>query len=109
MAAAVDIVGMMARLEPWFPGASWDPWRAVLKAAFALPMPAAEVEFFHSVADRDPPRRRARELWCATGQGRVHVYAPTTRATWFLAGLAAGIFFQGSLAGGVMSSTHQTP
>jgi len=55
--------------EPWFRGASWDGWRAVLKAAFALPMSAEEVAFFRSIAgDRDPPRRRVRELWCIVGR-----------------------------------------
>lgn len=68
MSKPLDIIGMMARLEPWFPGSSWDPWRAVLKAAFALPMTPSEIEFFRAVADRDPPKRRVRELWCATGR-----------------------------------------
>jgi hypothetical protein len=57
-----------ARLETWFPGASWDPWRAVLRAAFALQMTPAEVEFFRTIAGRDPPRRRVRELWVAAGR-----------------------------------------
>jgi hypothetical protein len=55
--------------EPWFRGPSWDGWRAILKAAYALPMSPAELEFFHSVADRDPPERPVRELWCIVGRG----------------------------------------
>src|SRR6202158_3848250 len=55
--------------EPWFRGPSWDGWRAVLKAAYALPMTDDEVDFFHSVADRDPPERPVRELWCIVGRG----------------------------------------
>jgi hypothetical protein len=27
-----------AMFGPWFQGASWNAWRAVLKAAFALPL-----------------------------------------------------------------------
>jgi hypothetical protein len=41
-----------------------------LKAAFALPLDAAEREVFHTVAgDREPPSRRVRELWCVIGRG----------------------------------------
>jgi hypothetical protein len=28
---------------PWFSGPSWNAWKAVLKAAFALPMTAEEL------------------------------------------------------------------
>jgi hypothetical protein len=56
--------------EPWFRGPSWDGWRTILKAAFAIPLNEAELEFFHSVAgDRDPPERPVRELWCIVGRG----------------------------------------
>jgi hypothetical protein len=55
--------------QPWSRGPSWDGWRAVLKAAYALPMTVDEVEFFRSVADRDPPDRPVRELWCVVGRG----------------------------------------
>jgi hypothetical protein len=65
IAAAIDDPGLF---EPWFRGASWDGWRGVLRAAFCLPMTAAEVAFFRSVADRNPPARPVRELWCATGR-----------------------------------------
>lgn len=54
--------------QPWFPGDTWDGWRAVLKAAYALPMTGDEVAFFRTVADRDPPKRRVRELWCIVGR-----------------------------------------
>jgi len=54
---------------PWFRGPSWDGWRTILKAAYALPMTGDEVDFFHSVADRDPPERPVRELWCIVGRG----------------------------------------
>jgi hypothetical protein len=54
--------------QPWFEGETWDGWRAVLKAAYALPMTDDEVIFFRAVADRDPPKRRVRELWCIVGR-----------------------------------------
>jgi hypothetical protein len=57
-----------ALLGPWFSGPSWDAWRAILKAAFALPMSAEERLLFRSVAQRDPPPRRVRELWVIAGR-----------------------------------------
>jgi hypothetical protein len=53
---------------PWFPGRSWDGWRAVLKGAFGLPMSAAEAAFFRSVAERDPPTEQVDELWAVAGR-----------------------------------------
>lgn len=64
----VDAMGDPELFGPWFPSDSWDGWRAVLKAAYALPMTGDEVEFFRSVAERDPPKRRVRELWCVVGR-----------------------------------------
>ena len=54
--------------QPWFAGPTWDGWRAVLKGAFALPMTQAETEFFHQVAEREPPTKRVRELWIVAGR-----------------------------------------
>jgi hypothetical protein len=54
--------------EPWFHGASWDGWRSVLRAAFAEKMTKAEKAFFRSVADRDPPHARVKELWVIAGR-----------------------------------------
>src|SRR5215470_2846023 len=71
-APSINIVSAMNHpglFGPWFPGASWDHWRTVLKAAFALPMTEAERGFFHSVAERDPPTKQVRELWCVVGHG----------------------------------------
>lgn len=70
-APAIDIVSAMndeALFEPWFRGPTWDGWRAILKAAYALPMTAAEIEFFRSVAERDPPKERVKELWIIAGR-----------------------------------------
>lgn len=53
---------------PWFQGATWNAWRAILKGAFALPMSAEEITFFRSVADRDPPTEQVQELWIVAGR-----------------------------------------
>jgi hypothetical protein len=68
---AIDIVTAMndpALFADWFKGESWNGWRAILKAAFCLPMSPDEVDFFRTVAERDPPQRRVKELWCAVGR-----------------------------------------
>jgi len=47
---------------------TWSTW-AVLKAAFALPLDADELQTFMSVAGgRVPPLKRVRELWCIIGR-----------------------------------------
>lgn len=51
-----------------FAGASWNRWKAVLKAAFGEPLDVAERALFHEVAERDPPTRRVRELWVIAGR-----------------------------------------
>jgi hypothetical protein len=53
---------------PWFAGATWDGWRAVLRGAFAEPMTKAETAFFRTVAQRDPPAHRVREHWIIAGR-----------------------------------------
>lgn len=54
---------------PWFDGATWATWRAVLKAAFGQPLSAHDLEIFHEVAgDRDPPEFKVRELWIIAGR-----------------------------------------
>jgi len=68
----IDIVWAMNHrglFGPWFPGVSWDHWRTVLKAAFALPMTADERAFFRTVAERDPPAKQVKQLWCVVGRG----------------------------------------
>jgi hypothetical protein len=57
-----------ALYQPFFAGASWDGWKTILKAAFALPMSDAEREFFRSIAERDPPTSRVREMWVIAGR-----------------------------------------
>src|SRR5262249_23489862 len=56
-------------LGAFYRGQTWDGWKAVLKAAFGLPMTAEDTEFFKIVAgDRDPPGRRCKELVLAIGR-----------------------------------------
>jgi len=54
---------------PSFAGTSWNAWRAVFKGAFGLAstMSPLEREVFQSLAKRDPPGRRVKELWIIAG------------------------------------------
>jgi hypothetical protein len=54
--------------KPWFKGDSWGAWGAILKAAFAEQMNDDEIALFRSVAERDPPQKRVRELWIIAGR-----------------------------------------
>ena len=52
-----------------FSGDSWSTWRAVLKAAFALPLSEAELHAFSAVTDRAvPPTTPVIELWLLLGR-----------------------------------------
>src|SRR5262249_15910697 len=55
--------------EPFFRGESWRMWKAVIKAAEGGTLTESELRLFREVADRDPPRRRVRELFIAAGRG----------------------------------------
>jgi hypothetical protein len=73
MSAAVDldIIAAMNHerlFEPWFKGDSWDGWRTILRAAFALPMSEQERAFFHQVAERSPPGKRVRSMFVVAGR-----------------------------------------
>jgi hypothetical protein len=64
----IDALTDPALFEPWFPGSTWNGWRTVLKAAYCLPMDEAETEFIRTIAERDPPTKQVRELWCIVGR-----------------------------------------
>jgi hypothetical protein len=52
----------------YFQGPSWSRWRAILKAAYALPMTGEERDLFYEVAEREPPTKRVKELWVIGGR-----------------------------------------
>jgi hypothetical protein len=69
MTTIIDVMDDEEAFGPWFSGSSWDAWRAVLKAAFALPMTSAELAIFHELAGgRAPPKHRVRELFAIGGR-----------------------------------------
>lgn len=63
-----DALSSRKLFAKFFPGSSWDTWRAVLKAMFAEPLSESELETFRSVAERDPPTRRCREAAFVVGR-----------------------------------------
>jgi hypothetical protein len=66
----VEFVTDEGLLGPFFVGPSWDRWRAVMRAAFALPMDACALELFSEIAGgRAPPRSPVSELVCLVGRG----------------------------------------
>jgi hypothetical protein len=70
-AAVISVIQTLSDeklLGPWFSGPSWSMWRSVLKATYALKMTPAEREQFRSIAERDPPKKQVRELWCIAGR-----------------------------------------
>ena len=57
----IDAMEAPDGFQPWFEGPSWNPWKAVLKGAFALPMTPQELITFGELAGgRAPPKRRVR-------------------------------------------------
>jgi hypothetical protein len=53
----------------FFDGESWDGWRTILKAVFALPMEDTETAFFKSISgDRAVPSETVREFWAIVGR-----------------------------------------
>ena len=64
----IDALDDPALFEPWFRGETWNPWRTVLKAIFALPMTDDEKAFFRTIAERDPPTEPCKEVWIIAGR-----------------------------------------
>jgi len=63
------LTAMDTTFAKWFEGPSWDTWRAILKAAFCLPMDGDEMALFKAVSGgRSAPKRRVRELWVIGGR-----------------------------------------
>jgi hypothetical protein len=69
-ATVLDFLSDPRLLHSSFDGPSWDRWRAVLKAAFALPMTDTDRTMFAEVSgNRTPPTKPVRELVCGIGRG----------------------------------------
>src|SRR3954470_6629076 len=52
-----------------FAGASWDAWRAILRAIFGLPMPAADLAIYRRLTGRTAaPTQPFREVWLIIGR-----------------------------------------
>jgi hypothetical protein len=64
----IDAIDDPDVFQPWFGERSWQGWRAILKAAFALPMDDSERAFLREVAERDPPTKPVKELWIVAGR-----------------------------------------
>jgi hypothetical protein len=66
----IDFIDDPATLGPFFEGVSWDRWRSVLRAAFALPMADRDRELFTEVSGgRSPPLSPIGELVAIVGRG----------------------------------------
>jgi hypothetical protein len=69
MAESISVLALMASLTGWFKGASWDAWRALLAAFFALPMTEEQVATFRQFTGRETaPTEPAREGWIIVGR-----------------------------------------
>jgi len=69
-ASIIDFISDPSLLRSSFEGPSWDRWRAVLRAAFALPMSKRDVALFSEVSGgRKLPKHRVKELVCPVGRG----------------------------------------
>jgi hypothetical protein len=63
------VEAMNGPFQPWFQGSSWNAWKAILRAAFCLPMSDSELATFGALAGgRSPPKQRVRELWIIAGR-----------------------------------------
>jgi hypothetical protein len=82
--ATISVADAMASpklFAPFFAGPSWDTWRAVIKAMFAEPMTAAEIEMFRAVAERNPPAAPVSEAVYIIGRGGGKDSVATLTAT----------------------------
>ena len=79
--SAFDAMNSPRLLGPFFTGPSWNTWRAVIKAMFAEPMNAIEIETFRGVAERDPPPQPVSEAVFIAGRGAGKDSVATSIAT----------------------------
>lgn len=68
----VDVITAMTDEQAfgrWFDGDSWNAWKAVLKAAFALPMTPQELIVLGELSGgRAPPQQRVKQLFVIAGR-----------------------------------------
>src|ERR1700730_17946002 len=94
-APTFNIVNAMenpALFELWDSGASWAGWKTILRAAYHLPLSDHDKEFLRTVADREPPTQRVKELWVGAGRRSAK-----TAVASLCAAFAAATFNQGHL------------
>jgi hypothetical protein len=65
----IDLISDGHLLGDFFAGESWDRWKAILRATFALPMDTYDTQLFTEIAERDPPEHPVRELIAVIGRG----------------------------------------
>lgn len=54
---------------PHFEGPSWEPWKALLRVVFALPLSESDLALFRAVTGRqEPPSEPCREVWVSAGR-----------------------------------------
>ncbi len=97
-----SIIALMDKvLGDQFSGKSWNGWRVILKAMFALPLSAKELEAFEELTGRtSAPTEAAREVWAICGRragksimsALVAVYLTTCREYKDLAPGERGVF-----------------
>jgi len=79
----IDFMSDKAMLGPYFAGPSWDVWKAIVKAAKALPMSERDKVLFARVSGgRAPPSTPVRELVVAAGRGAGKDSIATAAATY---------------------------
>jgi hypothetical protein len=67
--SVIDMMSDPALLEPWYRGASWGAWRAVLSASDGLPLTKAQRRRFEQLAGgRKPPTHRVRKIVAKVGR-----------------------------------------
>jgi hypothetical protein len=100
MLSIIDALDDPALFGPWFSGPSWAIWKIIIKAAFGIRLSRSERKIFVSVAGRDPPRKRVRELWIIAGRRAGKDSIASAIAAWF----ASFVDYSGKLRPGEVAS-----
>jgi hypothetical protein len=65
----IDALNDARLFKTAFPAATWKPWSAYLRAAFALELEGEALELYRACSGRQaPPLRPAREVWTLVGR-----------------------------------------